>query len=157
MTQAQYRIGEIAAQIGVSTRTLRYYEELGLLSPSGYSNGGSRRYDEADRQRLLRIRELQALMGFGLEEIREILQADDRLAELRAEYRGGATAKRQRTILLEAARLNTRTRQQVLTKIATLKAFQAELEAKAHRYHEVAAELGVELPGAPPTPQVRIR
>ena len=144
-SEPRYRIGEIAEQLGVSTRTLRYYEELNLLAPSSYSTGGSRRYVEADRQRILRIRELQAIMGFNLEEIREILHADDRLAELSTEYRKGVTPKRQRAILVEAARLNARTQEQVLAKIAILQAFQAELEAKADRYREVAAELGIDI------------
>jgi MerR family transcriptional regulator, repressor of the yfmOP operon len=145
-TEPGYRIGEVAEQLGVSTRTLRYYEELGLLTPSSYSKGGSRRYDEADRQRLLHIRELQAIMGFNLEEIREILHAHDRLAELSTEYRKGVTPKRHRAIVIEAARLNARTQEQVLAKIAILQAFQAELEAKAASYQEVAVELGVDLP-----------
>ena len=140
-----YRIGEVAEQLGVSTRTLRYYEELGLVRPSGYSEGGSRRYAEADRQRILRIRELQAVMGFNLEEIREILDADDRLAALRAEYHEGVTPTRHGDILVEAARLNARTQEQVLAKVGILEAFQAELEAKADRYRAVAAELGIDL------------
>jgi DNA-binding transcriptional MerR regulator len=147
-SEPRYRIGEVAEELGVSTRTLRYYEELGLVIPSSYSGGGSRRYGDADRQRLLRIRELQAIMGFNLEEIREILHADDRLAELSTEYRKGVTPKRQQAILVEAARLNARTQEQVLAKVAILEAFQAELEAKAGRYQEVAAELGIDLPAA---------
>lgn len=145
-TEPRYRIGEIAEQLGVSTRTLRYYEELGLVAPSSYSAGGSRRYVEADRQRILRIRELQAIMGFNLEEIREILHADDRLAELTSEFHKGVTPKRHKTILVEAARLNARTQEQVLAKIAILEAFQAELEAKATRYRQRASELGIDLP-----------
>ena len=145
--ERRYRIGEVAEQLGVSPRTLRYYEELGLLRPSHYSPGGSRRYVEADRERLLRIRELQAIMGFNLEEIREILNADDRLAELSTEYRrGGVGRSRQREIVIEAARLNARTQEQVLAKVAVLQAFQAELEAKAGRYREVARELDLDLP-----------
>ena len=140
-----YRIGEIADQLGVSTRTLRYYEEVGLLTPSSYSTGGSRRYVEADRQRIERIRELQAVMGFNLEEIREILHADDRLAELSTEYRKGGTPKRQKAIVIEAARLNARTQEQILAKISTLEAFRSDLQAKASRYREVAAELGIDL------------
>ncbi len=140
-----YRIGEIAARLGVSTRTLRYYEELGLVSPSGYSTGGSRRYAEADLHRVLRIRELQAIMGFNLDEIREILHADDRLEELRSEYDKGVSPKRHRDILVEAARLNARTQEQVLAKIAVLEAFQHELEAKAKRYRAVAKDIGVDL------------
>lgn len=140
-----YRIGEIAEQLGVSTRTLRYYEQLGLVKPSGYSAGGSRRYAETDRQRVLRIRELQAIMGFNLDEIREILDADDRLDALRTEYRKGSSVKRKQAILAEAARLNARTQEQVLAKIAILQAFQQELQAKADRYREVARELGVDI------------
>lgn len=145
MTEPRYRIGEIAEDLGVSTRTLRYYEELGLLTPSAYSKGGSRRYVEADRQRILRIRELQAIMGFNLEEIREILHADDRLSELSTEYRKGVSPKRRRTIVLEAARLNARTQEQVIAKMVILQAFQDELEAKAARYKEVGEELGVDV------------
>ena len=134
------------SELGVSTRTLRYYEELGLLTPSSYSTGGSRRYVEADRQRILRIRELQAIMGFNLEEIREILHADDRLAELAREYRKGVTPKRQqRHPASRPPGSNARTQEQVLAKIAILQAFQAELEAKADRYREVAAELGIDI------------
>lgn len=143
--EPRYRIGEIAEHLGVSTRTLRYYDELGLVTPSDYSKGGSRRYTEADLQRILRIRELQAIMGFNLEEIREILHADDRLAQLSTEYRNGVTPKRQLAILTEANRLNARTQEQVLAKIAVLQAFQAELEAKAARYHVIATELGIDL------------
>jgi MerR family transcriptional regulator, repressor of the yfmOP operon len=144
--QRRYRIGEMAEQLGVSPRTLRYYEEIGLLQPSHYSPGGARRYVESDRQRILRIRELQAIMGFDLDEIREILRADDRLAELRGEYRQGVSASRAGDILAEASRLNARTQEQVLAKIAILQAFQAELEGKADRYRQVARELEIELP-----------
>jgi DNA-binding transcriptional MerR regulator len=141
-------IGRLADEVGVSTRTLRYYEELGLLQPSAYSKGGSRRYGEADRQRLLRIRELQAIMGFNLDEIREILGADDRLAELGDEFRKGVSPTRHEAILVEAARLNARTQEQVLAKVAVLQAFQHELEAKATRYAARAEELGFDLDAA---------
>ncbi len=159
MTQQLFRIGEIADDLGVSTRTLRYYEELGLLQPSAYSAGGSRRYNDSDRQRIARIRDLQAVMGFNLEEICKILQAEDRLAELRTEYARGVTPKRHRDILIEAARLNARTRTQVLSKIEVLESFRDELEEKAERYRARARELNIELPadatGASPGPRSR--
>ncbi|MCU1344040.1 MAG: transcriptional regulator, MerR family [Acidimicrobiia bacterium] len=144
-TEAVYRIGEIAEQLGVSARTLRYYEELGLITPSGYSSGGSRRYTQANRDRVLRIRELQAIMGFNLEEIREILDADDRLAEMRSEFHRGVSSKRRAAIVREAARLNGRTQEQVLAKVAILEAFHAELEAAARRYRAAAVEYGIDL------------
>jgi DNA-binding transcriptional MerR regulator len=139
------RIGEVADRVGTSTRTLRYYEELGLLAPSGYSQGGERRYGAEDVQRVLRIRELQSLMGFNLEEIGSILGAEDRVDELRSEYRQGVTDARYEAMLVEAAALNARTLEQVLSKVILLETFQAELEEKAARYRRSAAEHGIDL------------
>jgi len=56
-------IGEAATRLGVSTRTLRYYEELGLVAPSGRTQGGSRRYAEPDVERVQHVRELQQVLG----------------------------------------------------------------------------------------------
>jgi len=53
------RISDAAATAGVSARTLRYYEELGLLTPSLYTRGGERRYTEGDLTQLRRILELR--------------------------------------------------------------------------------------------------
>ena len=66
--------GEAAERAGVSSRTLRWYEERGLLVPTGYSVGGARRYSEEDVARLVHIRELQSLLGFDLDEIRDVLR-----------------------------------------------------------------------------------
>ena len=76
MTGRRLRIGEAAERAAVSVRTLRYYEELGLLTPSDYSPGGARRYAEEDVARLARIRELKDLLGFNLDEVRTVLTAE---------------------------------------------------------------------------------
>lgn len=141
---AMYAIGEAAQRAGVSTRTLRYYQELGLLTPSAHSPGGNRRYSESDIARLLRILELRNLLGFDLERIGEIMRAEDRLAELRDEVRRGTTTRRRRQVVEEALVLNARMREQVQAKLRELEGFLQELEAKAARYHEVANELGIE-------------
>jgi len=133
------RIGEVAAAAGVSTRTLRYYQELGLLNPSGHTPGVARRYGAADVERLNRILELRDLLGFNLDEIAEILRAEDRLAGLRAEWRQGG--RRREEILAEAAQLNQRLQAQVRTKLERLGDFLDELEAKASRYEELEVEL----------------
>ncbi|MGZ4128880.1 MAG: MerR family transcriptional regulator, partial [Actinomycetota bacterium] len=106
----------------------------------GYTKGGERRYTEADASRLSRIRELQSLMGFGLDEIRGILSAEDRLGQLRAEYQAGSE-KRRREILQEAIEINDRLREQVASTIQRSKAFLRELQGKASRYRELEAEL----------------
>jgi DNA-binding transcriptional MerR regulator len=141
---AHLRIGEVALQAGVSTRTLRYYQELGLLDPAGQSPGGSRRYSDSDVTRLQRILELRQVMGFDLERIRTILDAEDRLAQLREEAQRGTSPDRRREIVAEAIAINFRIREQVRDKLAVLEGFLSELETKAAHYAVVAAEIGVE-------------
>lgn len=136
------RIGEVAQQAGVTTRTLRYYQELGLLDP-GHSPGGNRRYSEADAIRLRRIIELRDVMGFDLERIGAILESEDRLAQLKAEAQRGISDERRREILAEAMAINARMREQVRAKRAVLDGFLAELEAKAASYAAFAIELGL--------------
>ncbi len=141
---ASLRIGEAAERAGVSCRTLRYYEELGLLAPSLHSAGGARRYTEVDLARLVRIRELQELLGFDLGEIGEILQGEDQLADIRSQYQAASTAGR-REMLDWAVGINDRLRTLVRTKQERLAGMMAELEAKAQRYRTLSAELTAEL------------
>lgn len=136
-----YRIGEIAAEAGVSTRTLRYYEELGLLAPSSHSPGGARRYDAQDVERLLRIRELQTVMGFNLDQIKRIVASEARLRELKREYHRGGT-ERQRELVVEAMELNDGLRREVRDKLSRTQGFLEDLDAKAVRYRTVLKELG---------------
>jgi DNA-binding transcriptional MerR regulator len=140
-----YRIGEVATRAAVTTRTVRYYQEFGLLVPSGRSPGGTRRYSDGDVARLLRILELRNVMGLDLERIRVILQAEDRLAELRAEAERGISRVRRRQIVAEAVTLNGQMRRQVQDKLAVLQAFLAELDAAAARCAAIATELGMEV------------
>jgi DNA-binding transcriptional MerR regulator len=73
----QWRIGEVAKLTGVTTRTLRYWEELELLQPSSYRASGERLYSPADVARVTRIKNLQELLGFSLAEVRAVLDAGD--------------------------------------------------------------------------------
>jgi DNA-binding transcriptional MerR regulator len=141
VSEQELRIGEAAARVGVSSRTLRYYEELGLLTPSGRTPGGARRYTEDDIARLAHIRDLQELMGFNLEEILEVVRTEDRLATLRAEWLAGRPPERRAEILAEALQLNARLRSRVESKLARLGQFLDGLDAKRRRYHELQQEL----------------
>jgi DNA-binding transcriptional MerR regulator len=136
-----FRIGEVAERAGVSPRTLRYYEELGLLAPAEYSAGGARRYSEDDVARLLRIRELQELLGFDLGEIKVVLGAEDQKAGLRSEYRSGADRARRREILAEAVEINERLRALVRAKQRRLGEMMSALDENAARYRTRAEEL----------------
>lgn len=72
------QIGEVAARTELSLRTIRHYEETGLVAPSARSQGGFRLYTETDVARLMVIRRMKPL-GFTLDQIRELLDATDRL------------------------------------------------------------------------------
>jgi DNA-binding transcriptional MerR regulator len=139
-TDARYRIGEIADAAGVSTRTLRYYEELGLLSPSGHSPGGARRYSDTDLARVLRIRELQELVGFNLDEIQTIVAAETRLDQLRSEFKTGGDPEREREMVAEAIEINDTLREDMRAKLARLETFLADLDARAALYRRRARE-----------------
>ena len=74
------QIGEVAERTGLSLRTIRYYGEVGLVTPSGRSPGGFRLYTGADVERLLLVKRMKPL-DFSLEEMSDLLGILDRLAE----------------------------------------------------------------------------
>jgi MerR family copper efflux transcriptional regulator len=71
-------IGEVASRTELSLRTIRHYDEAGLVVPSARTPGGFRVYTEADIARLMLVRRMKPL-GFTLEQMRELLEASDRL------------------------------------------------------------------------------
>ncbi len=84
--QSLYTIEQVATRTGFTKRTLRYYEEVGLLPPTGRTEGNYRRYSEDDMQRLERIKNLRDLLGFSLTDIRELLEADDERDQIKVAY-----------------------------------------------------------------------
>ena len=77
--EAVHKIGEVAEATGLSIRTLRHYDDLGLVVPSGHTTGGFRLYTEDDVERLLLVRRMKPL-GFSLERMRQFLRATDVLS-----------------------------------------------------------------------------
>ncbi|MFG3495871.1 MerR family transcriptional regulator [Streptomyces sp. NPDC047928] len=74
------QIGEVADRTGLSLRTIRHYEDVGLVTPSARSKGGFRLYTEADVERLMVVRRMKPL-DFSLEEMRDLLDITDRIAD----------------------------------------------------------------------------
>src|SRR5205823_12485611 len=93
--QSFYTIEQVASRTGFTKRTLRYYEEVGLLPPTDRTGGNYRRYSEADIERLERIKNLRDLLGFSLTDIRELLEAEDERGQIKVAYQHEteATAK----------------------------------------------------------------
>lgn len=73
-----HQIGEVAERLGLSLRTVRYYEETGLVRPAKRSNGGFRLYDEGDIARLELIKRMKPL-GLSLKQMAQLLRALDRV------------------------------------------------------------------------------
>jgi DNA-binding transcriptional MerR regulator len=139
----ELRIGEMALVTGCSERALRYYEEIGLLRPAGHSAGGLRRYGEREIARVRRIRELQDLMGFDLDEIRTIVHSEDRLEEIRAAWHAGGESGHRPELAFEAIGILEDLRDKVDEKLARLKAFRGELDDRAAKARSlVAAQFG---------------
>ncbi len=80
MDSVMHQIGEVAEAVGLSLRTIRYYEEVGVVPPSGRTAGGFRLYTDDDIERLLLVKQMKPL-DFSLEEMRDLLHTRDRLSE----------------------------------------------------------------------------
>ena len=78
--EATMRIGELADRSSLSLRTIRHYDEVGLLRPSGRTEGGFRLYTERDFDRLLLIRRMKPL-GYTLDAMTELLRVVDSLEQ----------------------------------------------------------------------------
>lgn len=76
--EQMHQIGEVAEAVGLSLRTIRYYEEAGLVLPSGRSTGGFRLYTGADIDRLRLVKQMKPL-DLTIEEMRDLLVTRDRL------------------------------------------------------------------------------
>ncbi|CAM5463900.1 MerR family transcriptional regulator [Streptomyces] [Streptomyces griseus] len=92
------QIGEVAARTELSLRTIRHYEETGLVVPSARSQGGFRLYTEKDVQRLMVVRRMKPL-SFTLDQMRDLLDATDRL-----DGDGAGLAPEEREALLDRVR-----------------------------------------------------
>ncbi|MGA3216416.1 MAG: MerR family transcriptional regulator [Acidimicrobiales bacterium] len=140
-------IGEAAARTGVSERALRYYQELELITPSGRTPGGMRRYSEDDLARVTRIRELQSLLGLNLEEIAVVLRNDDRIGKIRELYHDRRTVVAERRRLArEGLAIQQDLRAMVESKRAALNDFLADLDAHIERIRALLEEGGAANP-----------
>ncbi len=89
-TKAELRIGDVAKLAGTTPRTIRYYEEIGLLPAStARERGAHRTYAEDDVERLADLLRLKDLLGLSLEELKALVEAEDARATLRREWETG--------------------------------------------------------------------
>jgi DNA-binding transcriptional MerR regulator len=96
------RINEVAAEAGLTTRAVRYYEEIGLLEPAARSGGDYRLYDQSDLERLLFIRSLRDDAGFSLAQIGQLLEDEAARERNRERYRETHDPIERRAIVVDA-------------------------------------------------------
>jgi len=139
--QSFYTIEQVAARTGFTKRTLRYYEEVGLLPPTNRTEGNYRRYSEADIQRLERIKNLRDLLGFSLTDIRELLEVEDERGQIKVAYRH-ETENLAKVARLDRADELIRTQIHLIEqKLAGLEQMRANLLANLERHELKRKEL----------------
>lgn len=139
------RIGDVANAVGITVRTVRYYEELGLLGDTeirdGRRKGSHRIFSQADVSRLRELIRLRDLLGLSLEQLIELAEAAQLQECLRAQW-ATSTGNRQRARIVRAAIPNVeRQLELVRSRQHNLAEFAAELEDKLQRMRTLLADL----------------
>lgn len=140
------RIQEAAAATGLTPRSIRYYEEMGLLRPAARSRGAYRLYDDSDVERLRFIRDLRDDAGFSLAEIGVLLEDEEVRIRDRERFRASADSSEKRAIVRD---LIARADRQVATLAEKAVRLGAMIEAAEARRDHLRAHLA-ELEGDGP-------
>jgi DNA-binding transcriptional MerR regulator len=140
------RIHEVGAALGLTTRTLRYYEELGLLKPAARSEGDYRLYDKDDLERLRFIKGLRDDAGFSLAEIGQLLEDDEARARNRDRFRTTQDPTERRAIVDDALARVERQVSSLRSKMDRLAGMIEEAEGRREhlKTHIAELEAGVE-------------
>jgi DNA-binding transcriptional MerR regulator len=143
--EALLRIDQVATRTALTKRTLRYYEEIGLLDPPTRTEGGYRLYSEADIHRVEAIKRLRSLLGFSLAEIRDLVRADEERARVRDAWRRDDAPAARLQRLEEAEALVRGQLDLVEEKLAGLQDMRASLRERLDRYDVLRAQLRAQL------------
>jgi DNA-binding transcriptional MerR regulator len=135
------RIGEVAEVTGLTQRTIRYYEELGLLEPAAHQTGGNRRYDDDDLERLKLIRRLKDVVGLSLSELREFLETESERTEIRRQYNATSDELRQTQLLERAAPILRRRVELLERKLAKVQGLLDEERTRLNRVRDALARV----------------
>jgi DNA-binding transcriptional MerR regulator len=136
------RIGEVAELTGTTPRTIRYYEEIGLLpGSSARAQGKHRCFTEADVERVREILRLRDLLGLSLEQLSGLLDAESARAELRREYAATDDPAERRRILDQALVYIGTQLALVQARHRELEQLERELVQRRARIHERLSEL----------------
>ena len=139
--QPLYTIEQVATRTGFTKRTLRYYEELGLLLPTGRTEGNYRRYGDSDIQRLEYIKKLRDLLGFSLTDIGKLLEVRDERDQIKIAYKHETDAATRIAQLDRSDELIHTQIQLIEQKLAGLAQMRASLIEQLERHEQRRKEL----------------
>ena len=135
------RIQEVAAETGLTSRAIRYYEELGLLEPAARSEGDYRLFDTSDDERLRTIKELRDEAGFSLAQIGQLLEDEAARERNRERFRSTQDPAERRGLVLEALSRYERQVDTLRAKRDRLDSMLAEAERRLEHNRRHLAEL----------------
>ena len=123
-----YKIDEVTKQVGLTKRTLRYSEEIGLIHPPERSEGNIRLYTDEDIARIKRIVEAKEVLGITLQEMQHFLSLKERM-----EQRRNSENPRDREVIQEIKDMLEKQVQTLDEKMEQMQRVKAELEDSLHR------------------------
>jgi MerR family transcriptional regulator, repressor of the yfmOP operon len=144
----RFRIGELARRVGATPRTVRYYEEIGLLPGRDRPEGAHRLYDATDEERLRDLLRIRDLLGLSLTELQEWVAAEDARARLRERWNATPAPDddTRAAIIREAIEHIEIQLSVVRSRRAALEDLEDELGAKRRRVRDLLTEFEVEAP-----------
>ncbi|WP_240548204.1 MerR family transcriptional regulator [Paenibacillus lignilyticus] len=124
----RYKIDDVAKESGLTKRTIRYYEEIGVLPPPERTEGGTRLYARMHIERLKQIINARDVLGFSLQEIIDFVAIREELIQHGDAYRKAEEADQKREKLLEAGQMVDKQLQMIDYKLEKMKEFRKEIE-----------------------------
>jgi DNA-binding transcriptional MerR regulator len=135
------RIQEVASELGLTARSIRYYEEIGLLEPAARTEGAYRLFDADDLERLRFIKGLRDNAGFSLSEIAALLEDDAARARNRERFRATDDPTERLAIVDDATARVDRQIESLRAKVARLEAMIEEAEGRRRHLEQHRAEV----------------
>jgi len=146
------RIQEVAAETGLTARSIRYYEEIGLLKPAARSDAAYRLYDTDDLERLRFIRGLRDDAGFSLTEIGQLLEDEAARVRHRERFRASQDLEERRALLRDGLERVDRQVASLRRKIERLESMIQESEGRRTHLEGHLAEIEAEVGSTSPPP-----
>ncbi len=127
------KISDVAKQFGLTLRTLRYYEEIGLINPVYHKVGKERLYEKEELEKLTKIKELQDLLGLKLSDIKQVLEVESKFDQLKTEFLSSETIGEKVLILTQAVGTNVELINTVEERLSKLRKYKKELQSRQVR------------------------